>query len=172
MRIACKTIDSPVGGLKLVASEKELVAILWENDDPGRVRLGELVKSETNHVLVQTERQLTDYFSGKRKEFTVPLDLRGTPFQRNVWEALLAIPFGETRGYGELARKLGNPQAARAVGAAVGRNPISIIVPCHRVVGATGKLTGFAGGLDVKMRLLGLEQRKPGRTGAEQVRTF
>jgi methylated-DNA-[protein]-cysteine S-methyltransferase len=160
MSLTSKTIDSPVGKLKLVASQKGLVAILWENDNPERVRLGELVTSETNRVLVQTERQLAEYFAGKRKNFTVPLDLRGTPFQRNVWEALLAIPFGETRSYGELAKRLGNPQAARAVGAATGRNPVSILVPCHRLIGATGKLTGFAGGLDTKMHLLELEQKK------------
>jgi len=163
MSLVSKTINSPLGKLRLVASEKGLVSILWENDDPKRVRLSELVKSETNGVLVQTERQLGEYFAGKRKSFTVPIDLRGTPFQRNVWEALLAIPFGKTTSYGELARQLGNPQAARAVGAATGKNPVSIVVPCHRVLGAAGKLTGFAGGLDAKMRLLALEQRKPGR---------
>ncbi|MGB6134543.1 MAG: methylated-DNA--[protein]-cysteine S-methyltransferase [Acidobacteriaceae bacterium] len=166
MSLASKTIDSPVGRLKLVASEKALVAILWENDDPKRVRLGELVGSETNPVLVQTERQLAEYFAGKRRSFTVPLDLRGTPFQRDVWESLLAIPFGETRRYGELARQLGKPQAARAVGAATGKNPVSIVVPCHRVIGAGGELTGFAGGLDAKRSLLVLEQTRPGRSSA------
>jgi methylated-DNA-[protein]-cysteine S-methyltransferase len=102
---------------------------------------------------------LREYFAGERKSFDLPLDMRGTPFQKNVWEALLAIPFGETRSYGQLARQLGNPQSTRAVGAANGRNPISIIVPCHRVIGASGKLTGFAGGLDVKARLLELEKK-------------
>jgi methylated-DNA-[protein]-cysteine S-methyltransferase len=154
MSLVSKTIDSPVGKLKLVAREDALVAILWGNDDTARVRLGESVKSQTNRVLIETERQLAEYFAGKRRNFKVPLDLRGTPFQRNVWEALLAIP------YGELARRLGNPQAARAVGAATGRNPVSIIVPCHRVIGVAGKLTGFAGGLDAKMCLLALEQKK------------
>ncbi|MGA8670033.1 MAG: methylated-DNA--[protein]-cysteine S-methyltransferase [Terracidiphilus sp.] len=168
MSLVSKTIDSPVGKLKLVASEKALVAVLWENDDTSRVRIGESVRSQTNRVLIETERQLGQYFAGKRRYFEVPLDLRGTAFQRNVWEALLAIPFGETRGYGELARQLGNPQAARAVGAATGRNPVSIIVPCHRVIGAAGKLTGFAGGLDAKMRLLALEQKKRGLSSAGQ----
>jgi methylated-DNA-[protein]-cysteine S-methyltransferase len=168
MSLVSKTIDSPVGELKLVASEDALVAILWGNDDTARVRLGESVRRQTNRVLIETERQLAEYFAGKRKNFRVPLDLRGTPFQRNVWEALLAIPFGETRGYGELARQLGNPQAARAVGAATGRNPVSIIVPCHRVIGAAGKLTGFAGGLDAKMRLLALEQKKRGLSSGGQ----
>lgn len=168
MSLVSKTIDSPVGRLKLVASEKALVAILWENDDPGRVRLANLVRSETSRVLLQTERQLGEYFAGRRKSFTIPLDLRGTPFQRNVWESLLAIPFGETRKYGELARQLGNPQAARAVGAATGKNPVSIVVPCHRVIGATGELTGFAGGLDAKRRLLALEQKRSGPSSAGQ----
>src|SRR5262249_47406779 len=103
------------------------------------------------------ERQLGEYFAGKRKAFTVKLDYRGTPFQRKVWVALLAIPFGETRTYGELAKQIGSPAAVRAVGAANGRNPIAIIGPCHRVVGSTGKLTGFAGGLETKATLLKLE---------------
>jgi methylated-DNA-[protein]-cysteine S-methyltransferase len=121
------------------------------------VRLGELVEDGGHPVLVETERQLGEYFAGRRREFSVALDMRGTRFQRDVWEALLAIPFGETRSYGQLARQLGNQRATRAVGAANGRNPVSIIVPCHRVIGSSGKLTGFAGGLDVKARLLNLE---------------
>ena len=158
MSLAYKTIDSPVGQLKLVASDKGLVAILWENDSPRRVRLAELVTNEKHPVLVETERQLREYFAGKRKAFTVALDMRGTRFQKDVWAALLAIPFGETRSYGQLAKQLGNPRASRAVGAANGRNPVSIIVPCHRVIGSSGKLTGFAGGLDTKAHLLGLEK--------------
>jgi methylated-DNA-[protein]-cysteine S-methyltransferase len=157
MNLAYKIIDSPIGKLKLVASDKGLVAILWENDSPRRVRLSELVANEQHPILVQTERQLGEYFAGKRKTFSVALDVRGTRFQRDVWEALLAIPFGETRSYGQLAKQLGNPRATRAVGAANGRNPVSIIVPCHRVIGSSGKLTGFAGGLDAKAHLLGLE---------------
>ena len=146
-----------MGKLKLVASDEGLVAILWEKDSPRRVRLSELVPDDQHPVLMKTERQLGEYFAGKRKTFSVPLDMRGTPFQKNVWEALLAIPFGETRSYGQLATQLGNPRATRAVGAANGRNPISIIVPCHRVIGSSGKLTGFAGGLETKERLLRLE---------------
>ena len=157
MSLAYKTIESPVGQLKLVASDKGLVAILWEKDSPRRVRLTELVGNEKHPVLVETERQLREYFAGKRKEFSVALDMRGTRFQKDVWAALLAIPFGETRSYGQLAKQLGNPRASRAVGAANGRNPVSIIVPCHRVIGSSGKLTGFAGGLDTKAHLLGLE---------------
>jgi methylated-DNA-[protein]-cysteine S-methyltransferase len=158
MSLAYKMMESPVGKLNLVASDKGLVAILWENDSPRRVRLSELVANEQHPVLVETERQLGEYFAGKRKTFSVPLDMRGTRFQKNVWESLLAIPFGETRSYAHLAQQLGNPRATRAVGAANGRNPVSIIVPCHRVIGSSGKLTGFAGGLDVKAHLLSLEK--------------
>lgn len=158
MSLAYKIIESPIGQLKLVASDKSLVAILWEKDRPRRVRLGELVADERHPVLVETERQLGQYFAGKRKSFSVNLDIRGTRFQRDVWEALLAIPFGETRSYGQLAKQLGNPRASRAVGAANGRNPLSIIVPCHRVIGSSGQLTGFAGGLDAKAHLLNLER--------------
>jgi methylated-DNA-[protein]-cysteine S-methyltransferase len=158
MSLAYKTIESPVGELKLVASDKGLVAILWENDSPRRVRLTELVADEKHPVLVETERQLREYFAGKRKAFSVALDMRGTRFQQDVWAALLAIPFGETRSYGQLAKQLGNPRASRAVGAANGKNPVSIIVPCHRVIGSFGKLTGFAGGLNTKAHLLNLEK--------------
>ncbi len=118
MSLAYKMIESPVGKLKLVASEKGLVAVLWENDRPNRVRLGEMVEDKQNPVLVRTERQLTEYFAGERREFSVPLEMRGTRFQQDVWDALLAIPFGETRSYSQLAKQLGNPQATRAVGAA------------------------------------------------------
>jgi methylated-DNA-[protein]-cysteine S-methyltransferase len=158
MSLAYKMIESPIGKLKLVASDKGLVAILWKNDRPHRVRLSELVENEQHPVLVATERQLGEYFAGKRKTFSVALDMRGTRFQKDVWEALLAIPFGETRSYGQLAKQLGNPRATRAVGAANGRNPVSIIVPCHRVIGSSGKLTGFAGGLETKAHLLSLEK--------------
>jgi len=154
-----KFIPSPIGPLKLVASNRGLVGILWENDNPRRVRLTELVERAEHPVLVRAERELNEYFTGMRSGFTVPLDMRGTPFQRQVWEALLGIPFGETRTYGQLAIQLGNPKATRAVGAANGRNPIAILVPCHRVIGHSGKLTGFAGGLDAKAYLLKLEGR-------------
>ena len=157
MNLVCKYMESPVGKLKLVASEKGLVAILWENDRPRRVVLGDLREDDRQPILVETERQLKEYFEGKRQGFSIPLDMRGTPFQKNVWEALLAIPFGETRSYGQLAKQLGRPSAMRAVGAANGRNPISIVVPCHRVIGSSGELTGFAGGLETKAQLLKIE---------------
>jgi methylated-DNA-[protein]-cysteine S-methyltransferase len=121
------------------------------------VRLSIVGEDNRHPVLLETERQLREYFAGKRKRFDVKMDFAGTEFQRKVWQALLAIPFGETRSYGDIARQVGNPAAVRAVGAANGRNPISIIAPCHRVVGSTGKLTGFAGGLAVKAQLLALE---------------
>lgn len=153
-----KFMASPVGELKLVASDKGLAAILWEDDNPKRVRLKLVDEDPRNPILMETERQLTEYFAGKRKAFTVKLDFNGTDFQKSVWRALLKIPFGQTRTYGEIAKSLDNPKAVRAVGAANGKNPISIIAPCHRVIGSTGKLTGFAGGLEVKARLLKLER--------------
>jgi methylated-DNA-[protein]-cysteine S-methyltransferase len=154
---AFKTMDSPVGEIKLVAGEKGLAAILWKNDDPKRVRLGEMIQDDQHPVLLETERQLGEYFAGSRKEFAMDLDFNGTAFQKAVWQALLTIPYGETRSYGEIAVQLGNPKAVRAVGAANGKNPISIIAPCHRVIGSNGTLTGFAGGLEAKSRLLKIE---------------
>ncbi len=108
----------------------------------------------------QLERELGEWFAGARRDFNLPLALHGTPFQRSVWEALRAIPYGAVQSYGELAKSLGKPDAVRAVGAANGRNPISIVVPCHRVIGANGALTGYAGGLERKRFLLALEQRE------------
>lgn len=157
MTYAFSYFPSPVGRLKLVASEKGLAAILWEDDAPGRVKLGVMTERPDHPVLVETARQLRAYFDGELTEFTVPLDFVGSVFQKSVWAQLLAIPFGETRSYGEIAHRMGRPSASRAVGAANGRNPISIIAPCHRVIGSTGKLTGFAGGIGVKRTLLELE---------------
>ena len=152
-----KTMPSPVGTLTLVASDAGLTAILWENDDPARVRTGPLVEDGDDPILTAAEAQISAYFAGTLTRFTVPLDFRGTDFQKSVWAALLTIPFGETRSYGEIARQIGRPSASRAVGAANGRNPISIIAPCHRVIGSNGALTGFAGGLAAKALLLGIE---------------
>jgi methylated-DNA-[protein]-cysteine S-methyltransferase len=151
------TLPSPVGELKLVANGSRLVAILWENDKPNRVRLGPMVEAPDNPVLVKTARQLEEYFAGTRDGFDLELDFVGTAFQKKVWAALLTIPFGETRTYSQIAEQIGHPSAVRAVGAANGRNPLSIVAPCHRVIGASGKLTGFAGGLEAKERLLVLE---------------
>lgn len=153
-----KTAPSPVGRLTLVAKDEGLVAILWENDRPGRVKLGALIEAPDHPILREAERQLAAYFRGELRAFTVPLAFEGTEFQQSVWRALLTIPFGETRSYAEIARQVGRPTAFRAVGAANGRNPISIIAPCHRVVGSGGDLTGFAGGLAAKEYLLGHER--------------
>ncbi|BAO94186.1 methylated-DNA--protein-cysteine methyltransferase (plasmid) [Caballeronia insecticola] len=150
-------MSSPVGKLTLVAREAALAAILWERERPGRVRLGEMVESGDDRFLGTVESQLNEYFAGQRDRFDVPLHFEGTEFQRAVWTALLQIPYGETRTYGEIASQIRRPTAVRAVGAANGRNPISIIAPCHRVIGASGELTGFAGGLPAKETLLSLE---------------
>jgi len=155
-----KTMESPVGKLKLVASDRGLAAILWENDDPKRVRLKPLAPCKEHPVLLETERQLEEYFAGKRETFSLKFDCAGTEFQKEVWQALATIPFGETRSYGEIARQIGSPKAVRAVGGATGRNPIPIVVPCHRVIGSNGKLTGFAGGLKNKASLLRMESGK------------
>lgn len=159
MRLFLNEISSPVGTLKLVASNEGLVAVLWEKERDARVRLDKMESAKDHPILIETEKQLKEYFSGHRKVFDIPLAPIGTSFQNKVWMALRDIPFGETRSYGELAKKIGSPKAARAVGAANGRNPLSIIVPCHRVIGQNGKLTGFAGGLDKKEILLKLEMK-------------
>ncbi|MCQ4163176.1 methylated-DNA--[protein]-cysteine S-methyltransferase [Tahibacter sp. P2K] len=151
-------MSSPLGKLQLVASERGLAAVLWPQEDGSRVRLGPFLPDRGSAVLAETERQLDSYFKGTLRRFSLPLDFHGTPFQQRVWQALLGIPWGETRSYGQLARELGCPAASRAVGAANGRNPISIIAPCHRVLGADGKLTGFAGGLAAKQYLLRMER--------------
>jgi methylated-DNA-[protein]-cysteine S-methyltransferase len=111
-------------------------------------------------VLAEAVKQLRQYFAGKRTDFDLPLAADGTAFQRGVWRRLQEIPYGETISYGELARRIGNPKASRAVGAANGQNPIPIVIPCHRVIGANGKLTGFGGGLPIKEKLLALEARQ------------
>lgn len=157
MPLAYKTMPSPVGTLTLITSDTGLAAILWEDDRPGRVRPGAIEEHADHPVLIQTETQLRDYFAGERTRFDLPLDPVGTAFQKRVWEALLTIPFGKTRTYGEIARAIGSPNAVRAVGGANGRNPLSIVAPCHRVIGGNGALTGFAGGLKAKRYLLAHE---------------
>lgn len=163
-----KDVRSAIGGLRLVASDDGLAAILWEKEktDAKRVPLNIVGEDNSHPILVQTERQLAEYFSGLRKKFDVKMDFAGTDFQNKVWEALVSIPFGETRTYGDIARQIGNPKSVRAVGGASNKNPIAIIAPCHRVVGASGDLTGFAGGLKVKEQLLALEGLKGFRHAA------
>ena len=153
-----KLIASPVGELKLVASQNGLAAVLWgENDKRFKVQT-KILGSERHELLDEAKAQIDAYFSHKRKSFDLPLDFIGTEFQKSVWQKLLEIPFGETRTYLDVATEIGNPKAVRAVGAANGKNPISIIAPCHRVIGMSGKLTGFAGGLEAKSYLLDLER--------------
>ncbi|KAB0624364.1 methylated-DNA--[protein]-cysteine S-methyltransferase [Acinetobacter gandensis] len=158
MQLSYQYLDSPVGQLQLVANETALVAVLWENEKPDRVCLASLVEDHKHPILLKTAKQLNEYFAGKRQIFDLPLDFSGTEFQQKVWQALLTIPFGETRSYKQIAEQIGNVKAVRAVGAANGKNPISIIAPCHRVVGANGKLVGFAGGLENKDILLKIEK--------------
>ena len=150
-------IETPVGVLTLVAGDAGLRGVLWPRESPPRDA------SPGDHpVLAAAERQLHDYFAGTRRTFDLPLDLVGTPFQRRAWLALATIPFATTISYGEQARRLGVPRAVRAIGAANGRNPLSIVLPCHRVVGANGALTGYGGGLDAKRQLLDHELRVHG----------
>lgn len=158
--LARHVVASPVGALTLVADDDGLVAVLWpEAGEAARVPLPALHDDAGHPVLRAAADQLAAYFAGERRAFDLRLAPRGTAFQRCVWTALAAIPFGETRSYADIAAAIGSPVAVRAVGAANGRNPISIIVPCHRVVGSTGKLTGFAGGMTAKAQLLALERR-------------
>ena len=148
---------SPVGPLFLAASTKGLVRLEFEarvqklNADTIRLH-------ESEPALAPYVRELDDYFSGKRREFSLPLDLRGTEFQLACWQALLEIPYGETRSYRDIARAIGHPQAYRAVGMSNNRNPVAIVVPCHRVIASSGSLCGYGGGLDLKRKLLDLEQ--------------
>ena len=158
MQLSYIYMDSPVGQLQLVANETALVAVLWDCEKQNRVRLATLVEDPQHHVLIETRRQLQEYFAGQRNVFELPLDFAGTDFQKKVWQALLNIPYGQTRSYREIAEQVGNVKAVRAVGAANGKNPISIIAPCHRVIGSSGKLVGFAGGLDKKEILLNIER--------------
>jgi methylated-DNA-[protein]-cysteine S-methyltransferase len=153
-----KKVKSPVGELTLVANEKNLIAILWEKDHPKRVKLPKLNLNKSHPILLETEQQLSEYFGGKRKNFDLPIEFYGTDFQVQVWKGLQTIPYGITSSYGSLGKKIGFPKASRAVGAANGKNPLSIVVPCHRVIGANGNLTGFAGGIPTKSYLLKLEQ--------------
>ena len=152
-----RMIDSPVGPLLLAASRAGLTHVLFAT---GRQNEAEGEEGpEVERILAEAERQLGEYFAGERREFELPLAPSGTEFQMAVWRGLRKIPFGETSSYGELARRIRRPKAVRAVGAANGANPISIIVPCHRVIGADGSLTGFGGGLPAKRKLLALEGR-------------
>lgn len=150
--------DSPLGPLLLAASPKGLAGVWFTERQRDTPRGTDWAAQPGHPVLREAATQLTDFFLGQRHHFELPLDLaQGTPFQQAVWHALLTIPFGQTVSYGELAARIGRPRAVRALGGAVGDNPISIVVPCHRVIGARGALTGYGGGLDRKTALLRLE---------------
>ena len=155
------TFQSPLGAITIAATDKGLAGLWFEGQKhlPPELTGYAVWPTDPSHpVLQKVSQQLTDYFAGRRAQFDVPLDLAGgTDFQQAVWQALLAIPQGRTASYGDVSVRIGKPAAVRAVGAAVGRNPVSIIVPCHRVLGADGSLTGYAGGLDRKTALLKLE---------------
>ncbi len=163
-RLTYTRMKSPLGTLTLVASRKGLFTVFLPKKGKGipedwlrgRLRGLDLVRDDPG--LAGTVRQITEYFAGNRKSFSIRLDLRGTEFQKKVWKALSAIPYGRTETYGSIAGRIGRPGASRAVGAACGANPAAIVVPCHRVIGADGALTGFAGGLAMKKKLLAMEK--------------
>lgn len=152
--------DSPLGELTLVADGEALVGVYFRHHwyRPSADTFGPRVEAQTDNVLAEAHAQLNDYLTGRRTEFDLPTVLRGDDMQQRVWDRLTAIPFGETVTYGDLAAELGDGSTAQEVGAAVGRNPLSVVVPCHRVVGKNGKLTGYAGGLERKKFLLDLEE--------------
>lgn len=150
------TIATPLGKLLLARTARGLAGVWFEGQKHHPEPLTALRRPD-DALLRRAADQLHAYFAGEREDFDLPLDLHGTPFQCAVWQALLAIPAGRTRSYGQIARELGSASAVRAVGGAVGRNPVSVIVPCHRVVGTDGSLTGYAGGVDRKRALLALE---------------
>ena len=157
-------IDSPLGGITLAASQHGICGVWFDEQrhGPSPAHVQSWTLAPLDPVLQQTAAQLQAYFAGQRQSFDLPLDLsRGTAFQQSVWRALLEIPCGVTISYSTLSQQIGRPSAVRAVAAAVGRNPLSIVVPCHRVLGSNGSLTGYAGGVDRKAALLNLEQRKP-----------
>ncbi len=151
-------MDSKVAPLYLVASEQNLLGVHWTQQNVPM--LSSLTRKDpASSILSRAVTQLKEYFKGEREEFDLPLDAEGTEFQKRVWKQLQQIPYGQTRSYQEIARKVRNPKACRAVGTANGRNPLSIIVPCHRVITSSGTLGGYAGGLNVKEKLLRLEGR-------------
>ena len=151
-------MTSPIGSLYLVASQKGLKGIYWNKQSVRLVKsLDRSALSEK--ILDDTRVQLTEYFAGTRKQFDIPCDLQGTDFQRKVWNELTRIPFGKTLSYRDVAKRIKNPKAVRAVGSANGKNPVCIIIPCHRVIAADGSIGGYAGGIRIKQQLLQLEQK-------------
>jgi len=148
--------ESPIGELALVGDEDKLIILGWTGEDMPEDAILCAGGQETP-VLLRTKQQLDEYFAGTRREFDLPLAPAGTEFQRKVWDALCTIPWGETRSYGEIAAQVGNPKGSRAVGGANNRNPIAVVIPCHRVIGSSGKMVGYRGGLGIKEHLLKLE---------------
>lgn len=158
MRLSYTYLESPIGKLLLAGDANRLQQILFSTD--GRPAIPDPEWQEDAFALADALRQLKAYFAGELESFDLSLSPQGTPFQQKVWGELQKIPYGETISYGELARRIGNPKASRAVGLANGSNPISIVIPCHRVIGSNGKLTGYGGGLPIKEKLLALEKRQ------------
>jgi methylated-DNA-[protein]-cysteine S-methyltransferase len=158
MRLSYAYLESPIGTLLLAADANGLQQILFSTD--GRPARPDPTWQEDAAALAEVVRQLNAYFAGELENFDLAVSPQGTPFQQKVWRELQKIPYGETLSYGELARRIGNPKACRAVGLANGSNPISIVIPCHRVIGSNGKLTGYGGGLPIKEKLLALEKRQ------------
>ena len=154
-----KQLDSPIGRLRLVATDEGLSHLLFDQQVGEDMDSdGDPAQADDHPVLVAATAQLEEYFAGERREFDIPLDLTGTEFQRAAWSALAGVPFGETRSYRQQAEAIGRPKAVRAIGAANGRNPVPIVLPCHRIVGSDGSLTGYGGGLPIKEYLLNHEQ--------------
>ncbi len=157
MTMFYQEIQSPLGAICIAADNNSLRFLTFDPDGKMAKKISADCRPEPNAITLETRIQLQEYFAGKRTDFTLPVAFSGTKFQEQTWRALLNIPYGETRSYSEQAHLIGNPKAVRAVGRANGLNPIGIIVPCHRVIGKSGKLTGYAGGLARKRFLLGLE---------------
>jgi methylated-DNA-[protein]-cysteine S-methyltransferase len=160
--------DSPLGTMLLVANGSSLTGLYFVGQKYIAEPSEDWIRSEVAQPFPHAKRQLAEYFARERRAFDLPLSFEGTPFQQRVWSAIAAIPCGETMSYSALARSVGAPRSVRAVGAATGRNPISLVVPCHRVVGADGSLTGYAGGLDRKRTLLALETSGEGYVGTSR----
>lgn len=154
---ALKYYASPVGQLRLIADEQYLIGVLWQNETIRRFSQFEYCEVTEHPILEQTAQQLQQYFAQQRKNFDLPITIQGTDFQIDVWNALKTIPYGETRSYQDIATQIGRPKAVRAVGMTNGQNPLSIIIPCHRVIGKNGKMVGFGGGIEHKITLLQIE---------------
>jgi methylated-DNA-[protein]-cysteine S-methyltransferase len=166
--LATAVVETPIGVLRLAVTQAGVARIgLPRSSGPGfagwlRTTFADAERAPWLPLVDKLSQELGEYFAGRRREFSLPLDLRGTEFQRAVWREIAAIPYGETRTYGEIAAAAGNPRAVRAAGTATGNNPVPILIPCHRVIAAKGRLGGFSGGLDAKRRLLALERASTG----------